>query len=103
MIEHLKKLFTYDDWANRETLASLEAIASPPLKSLKLMAHIVGTEWLWISRLKGEKSKLPVWPELSLLECKAELDELSQFWKDYLNELNTEQLSKKIDYVNSKG
>jgi uncharacterized damage-inducible protein DinB len=98
----LKRLLAYDDWANRETLASLEAIDSPPPGSVKLLGHIVGAEQLWYGRLRGDKPG-PVWPALSLAECRATLDELSRLWADYLDALAPADLGRAVAYVNSKG
>jgi uncharacterized damage-inducible protein DinB len=75
----LKHLFAYDDWANRETLASLLAIGFPPPWSVKLLGHIVGAERLWYSRLLRDEPG-PVWPELSLAECRGPIHELSSLW-----------------------
>jgi uncharacterized damage-inducible protein DinB len=98
----LKRLLAYDDWANRETLASLEAIDSPPPRSVRLLGHIVGAEQLWYGRLRGDKPG-PVWPELSLAECRGAFDELSRLRADYLHALTPADLDKTVPYVNSKG
>jgi uncharacterized damage-inducible protein DinB len=66
------------------------------------MAHIVGAEWLWLARLRGEPSSLPVWPELDLETCGRRLAELSHQWPEYLdNHLGA--LNQPISYTNSKG
>lgn len=51
LVSQLRTMFRYDDWANRETLASLERVASPPARALEVMAHIVGCQWLAIRGL----------------------------------------------------
>ena len=98
----LERLLAYDDWANRETLASLESIADPPPKSVKLLGHIVGAEELWYGRLMGDKPG-PVWPELSLAECRDAVEELARLWADYLQALTPAGLGQTVAYVNSKG
>ena len=62
MIARLKRLFLYDDWANRESLA---AAATP--RALALMGHVLGTEWLWLTRQRGVPSPVPVWPDWDAL------------------------------------
>jgi uncharacterized damage-inducible protein DinB len=98
----LKRLLAYDDWANRETLASLEAIAVPPPKSVKLLGHIVGAEKLWYVRLMRDEPG-PVWPELSLAECRDAVHELSRLWAAYHQALTPTGLGQTVAYVNSKG
>ncbi|MGH9369289.1 MAG: DinB family protein, partial [Thermoanaerobaculia bacterium] len=63
MLDHLRRLFEYDDWANRETLRSLAAVSSAPPILVGRMAHILGAEWLWLARLRGEPKPMAVWPE----------------------------------------
>ena len=76
MLDYLRRLFAYDDWANREVLSSLRTAPNPPPQSLKLIAHILSAEGLWLARLKQQKPALSVWPELVLAQCKAEADML---------------------------
>ena len=103
MLDYLRRLFAYDDWANREVLSSLRAASNPPQRSLKLMAHILSAEGLWLTRLKRQKPALPVWPELALAQCEAEGDALGTSWRSYLEECKEAGLSHQIRYVNSKG
>lgn len=103
MLQHLSRLFAYDDWANREVLASLAGAANPTARSVKLLAHIVSTERLWLERLQRQKQSYPVWPDFSLDQCKAKLAELPQLWHNYLKQLRPEKLPDDVAYVNSKG
>jgi uncharacterized damage-inducible protein DinB len=98
----LKRLLAYDDWANRETLASLEAIGSPLPRSVRLLGHIVGAERLWYGRIMHDEPG-PIWPELSLAECREAVHELSRRWADYLHDLTPAGLGQTVAYVNSKG
>ena len=60
MHEHLRRLFDYDDWANRTEVDHLRGLRDPRRRAIDLLAHIVGTEWLWYSRLRGETSPMMV-------------------------------------------
>lgn len=95
----LARLFTYDDWANREEVARLGKVGAPP-RALRILAHIVGTEWLWLARLRRSEPRLAVWPELTLDQCLAEIDALRDAWNGYLHEA---VLGAVIDYTNTKG
>jgi uncharacterized damage-inducible protein DinB len=103
IVDYLHRLFAYDDWANREVLAALRSAANPPARSLKLIAHIVSAEGLWLARINQDKPSLPVWPELTLAQCEAEADQLGASWKACLDECKESGLSRQIKYVNSKG
>jgi len=103
-LARLRRLFSYDAWANRETLESLEAAGdTPPGRALRLAAHVLGTEWLWRSRIRGEPRPMAVWPELSLPECAREAAKLSEAWRTDLSAATPEELARPVAYVNSKG
>jgi uncharacterized damage-inducible protein DinB len=102
MIEHLGHLVRYDVWANRETLRSLRQ-GTPPARSLRWMAHIIGAEFLWLARMQARPAALPVWPELSLEECETRFGELSSRLIGALDASEAGALSRSVSYTNSKG
>jgi uncharacterized damage-inducible protein DinB len=103
ILQHLHRLFAYDEWANREVLDSLTAAANRPARSLKLLAHIMSAERLWLERLQRQKQSYAVWPDFSLDQCKTEITELPQLWGNYFEHLEPEKLSENVAYRNSKG
>ena len=92
----LKKLFEYDDWANREEVRHLRSLKAPPPQAMKILAHIVGTEWLWLGRLRGEKPAV-VWPDLTLDQIAEQIDRLRDEWPREFGRTDV------VEYVNSKG
>ena len=96
------RLFEHNAWANGETLRSLLG-ENPPVRGLRWMAHLIGSEYLWLGRLREEPSGLPVWPELDLEECGAKLEDLARSWQRYLDNLGPEDLDYGIAYRNTKG
>ncbi len=100
MIRHLRRLFLHDAWANKETLESLRP--APPPRSLRWMGHIIGTEYLWMARLRREAATIAVWPELDLEDCRQRLAELYRRWPEYLED-HTDSLAELVSYTNSKG
>ena len=73
MIEHLHRLFVYDDWANRQVLASLQQAETAPARSLKLMGHILSAERLWLERLQQQRQTFPSGPTLPCRSAKPKL------------------------------
>ena len=98
-----RRLFAYEDWANREALASLAAAAPPPARSVKALAHIAGASGLWLGRLRHAEKPAAVWPDLDLAWCRAALEDLGRLWTAYLTELTPAGLEETVSYVNSKG
>lgn len=102
-LDYVRKLFAYDNWANRQALASLAAMPAPTARSIQLMAHIVGTEWLWHSRLLSRPAAVAVWPDLGLANCEQHLAKLQQAWREYLDGLDSGKLESTVNYRNTKG
>src|SRR5262249_31794831 len=92
----LKKLFDYDHWANSEEIRHLRSMKTPPPQAIRILAHIVGTEQLFLGRLRGEKPAA-VWPEMTLDEIAVQIDLLHREWPRELGRTAV------IEYVNSKG
>jgi uncharacterized damage-inducible protein DinB len=105
LLEHLRRQFLYDAWANGEVLAVIKAARSgpPPLRPLQLLAHILSAGRLWLERLRHQPQSLPVWPEFNLDQCEAQTNELAALWREYFAQLSSSALSEKITYRNSKG
>jgi uncharacterized damage-inducible protein DinB len=98
-----QRLFAYEDWANRETLASIKRADDPSPQVVRIMAHIIGAGWLWLARLQQHPSHIAVWPDLEMDDLGKHVDDLARAWRLYLGPLAEEQLSENIAYVNSKG
>lgn len=96
------RMFKYHEWANRESLASLKSSGGQP-RSLKVMSHLVAAERLWLDRLKQQRQRMAIWPEMSLQECEAHLADMSLEWQEYINGLGADDYSGQISYTNSKG
>lgn len=103
MLAYIREMFTYDDWANHESLRSLTEMEHPPERARKVMAHIVAAELLWLARLKQENQPTPVWPEFGLDDCHRQITALRQTWEEYLAGLTEAGLDSTIRYTNSQG
>ena len=102
-LSHFRHLLSYDDWANREVLSGLQRVEIAPPKSVKLLAHIIAAERLWLARMKNEHQPLPIWPDFTVRESAAEIAAMPQRWRDFLDSLSPGGLATGISYKNSKG
>jgi uncharacterized damage-inducible protein DinB len=100
---YLQRQFEHDFWANRQEVRILAALHPPPAPALKLLAHIVAAQWLWLHRLQQNPQRIAVWPEPSLTDYDAQLLQLKQAWDSYLAALSADDLTKACSYTNSKG
>ncbi len=103
LLEYLRRQFAYDEWANREVLVGLRASAHPTERPLQLLAHILAAERLWLERIRKEPQSLPVWPDFSFDQCRAQIAELAELWRELFGQLSPTGLSEGITYKNSKG
>ena len=101
--EHLLQMISYDNWANRECLSVLSAINPAPVKVVRLLAHTLSAQKLWLERLRNEPQSMPVWPTSTIKDCTALAQEMQSAWKNYFAELPASGLDEKIEYRNSKG
>jgi len=103
MLAHIQRLFRYDDWANREVVDALQRLSTPPPRSVKILAHIVSAERLWLERLRSEKQTYPVWPDFTIQQCQQEVQLLGELWAAYLSSFAETDLERAVSYQNTKG
>lgn len=103
LLQHYRQLVNYDEWANLEVVRSFRATGSPPARSVKLLAHVVAAEHVWLARLLQRQSPFPVWPELALEQCEEQARLLSFSWRDCLSGDSPDSLDRSVSYKNSKG
>lgn len=103
LLTHLRGQFDYDFWANREEFRVLSQLSEAPLPAVRLLSHIVAAQVLWLDRLQQTPPRLVVWPDLSLVDCDARLQESQNEWRAYLALLSDDILASRCAYKNSKG
>lgn len=103
-MKNFRRLFDYDRWANQAALASLNSIAGPGEKPLKVFAHVLGAERLWRSRFDDPNPpNAQPWPALSAEESRSTIDETHQRWVALLDQLNDEKLDDDLVYRTTQG
>jgi uncharacterized damage-inducible protein DinB len=102
-LDHFRRLLHYDQWANGETLRNLRENTEAPPSAVRWMAHIVGSEYVWLARLREEAPTVAVWPDFDLETSAARLPELASDWSHWLETLDAESLQEGVGYRNSKG
>ena len=100
LLAHHHRMFAWDDWANREALASLRACGpgKAPAKSVRWLAHVAAAERLWWARVARDEEPVPVWPEWDLGECAERIEDVSRRWAVRLAALTPEGLLAPVAY-----
>jgi uncharacterized damage-inducible protein DinB len=102
LLPHLRLLFDYDAWANREVLRGLGAGPAPE-RAVALMAHIVAADCLWLDRIEQRRQRMPVWPALTLAECQQGAAGAAREWRALLEATSAGALAAERTYTNTRG
>jgi len=101
-VEHLRELFCYNDWANRQIIASLKEKSTE--KAISILAHLLTTEAEYFERLSGKDSTgFNFWPGLSIGECGALAAENSAKYEKMLEVSPDVHLDQIAKYKTSEG
>lgn len=100
-LEHLARLLSYEDWANRELLAVLQGAPEPA--ALKSFAHVLAAQTLWMDRMAHRPMSVKPWPEWDLAECTRRVESVRAGWQNFLRGLDAAALDVTISYVTTKG
>ena len=104
LLQYFSRQFTYDAWANTEVLSAIKsASAQSNPRPLKLLAHILSAEQLWLERLLQQPQTTPVWPDPAVEKCEPQIAKLAGSWQDFLAGLSDSELAREVRYKNSKG
>jgi uncharacterized damage-inducible protein DinB len=99
----LGRLVAHLAWADRLVLESLERSSEPPADSLELLAHVLGTEHVWLARLERRPAEFAVWPTLSKAECTQLAERNRRELAAYVAGRTEQNLDEEVTYVNSAG
>lgn len=113
-IEEIQSLFAYNCWANARLLRVIGSLHDEQLSAeiessfpsiLETIAHIVGAEWGWLRRWKGESpTALPDWledPSFEQLSARLADVESERDW--FLASLTDEDLERELSYQTLDG
>jgi uncharacterized damage-inducible protein DinB len=102
VIETIRRLFEYDNWAIERELAALENVQNP--EALRMLGHILAAKKIWLVRLNGrDSSVIETFPAVSWDDCRNEADEMAKGYMQLLDKLSANSLESTITYKNTKG
>ena len=101
MSDLLESLFSHMWWAHDALFTELRRVP-PDAETLRLFAHVVAAEHLWLSRIDATKARVAVWPTLSLDEIAGlEAENRARFRELLQRRDDTRQ--QRVRYRNSAG
>jgi len=97
----LESLFSHMWWAHDALFTELRRVP-PDAETLRLFAHVIAAEHLWLSRIDATKARVAVWPTLSLDEIAGlEAENRARFRELLQRRDDTRQ--QRVRYRNSAG
>ncbi|MEZ5307818.1 MAG: DinB family protein [Pyrinomonadaceae bacterium] len=101
-LDHLKRLFRFNDWANRIVLRTLRETDSE--EALLTFAHVLVTEREYYERLYGKDSTgFDFHPKLTIEECASLALENAGLFETLLGGFDEEGLGQSASYRTSEG
>ncbi|WP_216319424.1 DinB family protein [Deinococcus aestuarii] len=100
----LSRSLAHTDWGDRRVLEALRQAPTPPPEAVRLLAHVLAAEHVWLRRLRGEDAGgTPIWPDADLEACGERLTLNGQAYRDLLETLTDARLDEVVTYPNSTG
>ena len=113
MISEILELYEFNRWANQRMLNAVMALSEEQftrdLKSSfpsvrETLVHLVGADWIWLSRWKGvSPTQAPDWNLATLDAIRAQWDEIERERMAYLEQLTPDALHEVLSYRTLKG
>jgi uncharacterized damage-inducible protein DinB len=96
-------MFRAMSWGDRQMVAAVHDAHAARAEALPLMSHVLAAEEVWLSRLEGRDARLPVWPVLSVGDCRRIAAENESGYAAFLARIDEGQLSTILHYQNQTG
>lgn len=103
MTTHIRRLYDHMAWADARTQNALRTMHAAPLDALRLYAHVLAAEHVWLSRIDAREPDVAVWPALDLDECATLAARNHAGFALLAETVSAAELQRKVGYRNSKG
>ena len=112
--KHIQRMMDYHHWASDRIHEALGDVTAAELdkqwggsfgNGRALLRHVVGVEWLWLTRWLGESpTALPEYPPTaSAKDFRAEWEKTKAKQADFVRRADAAKLGGKLNYKNFKG
>jgi uncharacterized damage-inducible protein DinB len=99
----IRRLYDHVWWADDVVLERLRSVSPVPARSMRLLAHVIGAELLWLDRIEGGPVSAAVWPDVDVERCDALLRTSHRRYEAFVAGLDAERLARRIRYTNTAG
>ena len=99
----LRALFAHAAWANAAVISGLRSTAGTDPHAVEQLAHLLGAEHVWLSRVQGVPTRVAVWPNLTIDACHELAIANAAAFDALLAPAEADTLEREITYTNSAG
>jgi uncharacterized damage-inducible protein DinB len=99
----LRQLVEHSILADRLVADSLPRADPLPQRALKVFAHVIAAQHVWLTRLESRDQKVAVWADLDLDACVELMNRTHEELKAYVDGLGTASLDRTVHYRNTAG
>ena len=104
MKDFFLKLLAYNHQVNKLILPKLAGELPEKGEALKLMAHILNAQQIWLLRLqKKDSSAIAVWGNIEPNKMEETMSQDHDNWKSYLENTDEQALMETLAYTNARG
>jgi uncharacterized damage-inducible protein DinB len=103
LYSYIKKLYAYNDWANKELLKCLSSQNVQDEFCLKMFSHVINAQFIWHRRMSEENNDYKIWDVWSFEQMQTALADNLTRWQVYFDKLNDVELERVFSYKNSAG
>jgi uncharacterized damage-inducible protein DinB len=99
----LADMYAHLRWADRRTLAMLRDAGDAAPEALRLYAHIIGAERIWLDRILGREYVPDPWPALNFDQCEETLRNNGAEFEAVLSDPSRFNPASTVEYRNVTG
>lgn len=99
MKDHFIKLIDSEIWANKLLSETIEKSGEKDERALLLFSHLLSSYSMWMSRITGKEITTTLFQERTLAESKILMNNVFADFKNYVNQVNTDELNRVIHFT----
>lgn len=103
MKAHLERMVRSMVWADHVVLKALRDCPEAQSEGVRLFAHVLAAEEIWLSRIEDRQASHAVWAQLDLAGCESLAYANAEGYGAVLGGLSDADLDEKVTYRNTKG
>lgn len=102
-LDSIRQLWAHAATADAALFAVLRKDDEATAPARRELAHVVGAEEVWLSRLEGRAARSAVWPEAAVAAIEENIRATHRGFEVYLGTLQDADLDAPVTYTNSAG